>query len=106
MIQVTTPAASATIYSPVVYAGEAKGFYFFEADFPVRLETSSGEIFASGYASAQSDWMTEDWVPFKGRLEFEPPDDDRGYLVFERANPSGMVEHAKILRIPVVFPPR
>ncbi|PPK88648.1 immunoglobulin-like protein involved in spore germination [Neolewinella xylanilytica] len=84
----------------------ARGYYYFEADFPVRMEDQDGTTLGSGRAQAGSDWMTEDWVPFTGSLEFAPPKSETGYLVFERANPSGLPENARSYRLPVRFQPR
>ncbi|NJB86606.1 hypothetical protein GGR26_002374 [Lewinella marina] len=103
MIRVTSPGPNTEVSSPLEFSGEARGPYYFEADFPVRLERADGTVVATGIATAQSEWMTEDWVPFTGRLEFVVPDDARGYLVFERDNPSGLEEHARSYRLPVVF---
>ncbi|THH40363.1 Gmad2 immunoglobulin-like domain-containing protein [Neolewinella litorea] len=106
MIRVTAPDPNIEVRSPLQFSGEARGSYYFEADFPVHLEGADGRLLATGLATAQSDWMTTDWVPFTGSLEFEAPDDERGYLVFERANPSGLEEHAHSYRFPVIFRPR
>ncbi len=110
LIRVTTPVPGATVASPLEVEGEARGVWFFEGDFPLVLTDWDGRILAEHYATAQGDWMTEDFVPFSARLAFDSPyaadDPDfmrRGYLVLRKANPADRPEHDDALEIPVVF---
>ena len=98
------------ISSPLTITGEAKGTWYFEANFPVVLTNWDGEIIAEAVAQAQDDWMTEDFVPFEATLEFEDPyqegDPDfmrRGNLILQKANPSGLPENDDAYEIPVYF---
>lgn len=107
--------AGAKVSSPLTVTGEARGFWFFEASFPVALTDWDGRIIAEVPAEAQLDpsdpsstWMTEDFVPFKAVLEFDIPPGpgvpvNRGTLILMRDNPSGLPEHDAALEIPVVF---
>ena len=61
------------ISSPLVLTGEARGTWFFEASFPVVLTDWDGLIIAQGYAQADTNWMTTDFVPFKSTLTFDKP---------------------------------
>jgi len=103
LIQVESPSANEEISSPLDVTGEARGPWYFEATFPIRLLDGNGNEIATGFATAQGDWMTEDFVPFDATLEFEIPNTNTGTLVLERANPSGLPENAQELRIPVTF---
>ena len=103
LIKVENPEPYQTINSPLVIKGEARGYWFFEADFPIKLLDEKENLIALQIATAQSDWMTEDFVPFEAVLEFETPAAERGFLVFEKDNPSGLQENADELRIPIVF---
>ncbi|UAB86202.1 hypothetical protein INR75_09485 [Zunongwangia sp. SCSIO 43204] len=47
--------------------------------------------------------MTRNWVNFEGNLEFEVRSQKSGYLVFERANPSGLEENENQYKFPVCF---
>ncbi|MHB9027718.1 MAG: Gmad2 immunoglobulin-like domain-containing protein, partial [Candidatus Latescibacterota bacterium] len=91
------------VRSPLLVEGEARGTWYFEATFPLRLLDGSGNELAVGYAQAEGEWMTENFVPFRGRLEFATPRTDTGTLILERANPSGLPEHAREMRAPVRF---
>lgn len=103
LIQIKEPEANDTISSPLTIKGEARGYWYFEASFPVELVDSNNNTLATGIAQADGEWMTEDFVPFSITLEFDSPDDERGYLIFRRSNASGMPEHDRSFRLPVNF---
>ena len=81
----------------------ARGSWFFEAEFPVRLLDARDSVVARGVARATGDWMTPEYVPFSLTLDFEPPDTEEGTLILERSNPSDLPEHAASVRLPVRF---
>lgn len=103
IIRIDAPRPNAEITSPLAISGEARGMWYFEADFPVRLLDGNGNEIAMAIATAQSNWMTEDFVPFEATLTFTAPTTRTGTLVLEKDNPSGLPEHADELRVPVVF---
>jgi hypothetical protein len=103
LIEVTEPRSGAIINSPLTIAGKARGTWYFEASFPVKLLDGNGNELAVVPAQAQGDWMTENFVPFKAELDFLPPITETGILVLEKDNPSGLPENANELRIPVKF---
>ncbi|MCJ7786739.1 GerMN domain-containing protein, partial [Patescibacteria group bacterium] len=78
-------------------------YWFFEASFPIKLVDEKGNELGIAIAQAQSDWMTEDFVPFEAELHFELPVTEKGTLILEKDNPSGLLENADELRIPVKF---
>ncbi|NQU83185.1 MAG: hypothetical protein HQ536_00580 [Parcubacteria group bacterium] len=103
LIQVENLQANNTITSPFIIEGSARGFWFFEASFPIKLYDDNGKLLTTTIAQAQGDWMTEDFVPFSAELIFDLPETDGGILVLEKDNPSDLPENADELRIPVVF---
>jgi len=103
LIQVTNPLANTLITSPLTVTGKARGKWFFEASFPVRLLNENGKEIASKPAEAQSSWMTEDFVNFQSTLEFIKPEGKQGTLVLQKDNPSGLPENDDEIRIPVQF---
>ena len=103
MVVVRSPKANETVSSPLEIEGEARGNWYFEADFPVKLLDESGKILAQGIATALSDWMTTDFVPFELTLDFDPGSSGKGLLVFEKDNPSGLAENADSYEVPVFF---
>jgi hypothetical protein len=103
LIQVESPQANNTVSSPLMIKGKARGYWFFEASFPIKLYDDNGESLAMTIAQAQGDWMTEEFVPFTAELKFENPKTEKGMLVLEKDNPSGLPENADELKIPVLF---
>lgn len=110
LIQVGTPEPGNSIASPLTIAGQARGTWFFEASFPVSLVDWNGLIIAEGFVTADNEWMTEEFVPFSGELEFTSPyttemDDfmKNGTLILQKANASGLPEHDDAVEIPVTF---
>lgn len=103
LIRVAAPVADALVTSPLVVRGEARGTWYFEATFPVTLLDADGKPVVRGFATAQGEWMTESFVPFKAELAFTAPASASGTLLIEKANASGLPEHAAELRIPVRF---
>jgi hypothetical protein len=112
LIILTTPLPEQVIQSPLLITGEARGNWFFEASFPVTLTNWDGLIIAEGYATAEGEWMTEDFVPFTATIDFENPYQTeqldfmkRGTLILQKNNPSGLPEHDDALEITVFFAP-
>ena len=103
LIKVENVKPNQLVRSPLVVRGEARGYWFFEASFPVKLYDGDGNLLAVKPAQAKSDWMTENFVPFEVTLEFSSPDTEIGTLVLEKDNPSGLPEHADSISIPVKF---
>ena len=104
-IKVTKPQPNEIIFSPLEIEGEARGTWFFEASFPIKLLDSSGVEIAKGIAQTKSDWMTENFVPFTATLQFNALTETKGILILEKDNPSGLPENADELRVPVIITP-
>lgn len=99
--KLTKPSAKEIVKSPLTVEGEARGFWFFEASFPIRVLDANGKELGAGHAEALGDWMTTEFVPFRGVVEFKTPTTDGGTLVLEKDNPSGLPEHAAEVRYPI-----
>lgn len=88
----------------VTLTGEARGPWFFEGVFPVKIYDAEGNLLAQTQAVAIDDWMTTDWVSFTATIEtFDVGDATSGTLVFEKDNPSGLPENADSFEISVQF---
>lgn len=104
LIRLESPEPLAVIESPLEVTGRARGSWYFEASFPVVLVNWDGLIIAEGVATADGDWMTEEFVPFRASLEFETPDyGERGTIILQKHNASGLSEHDDALEVPVRF---
>jgi len=106
LIVVTSPVPLQEIVSPLLVEGKARGYWFFEADFPVMLTDSNGKIIARDNARAKSDWMTEEFVQFSTMLEFKPDYGKPGVLIIRNHNPSDLTENNREVKIPIVFADR
>jgi len=104
-IIVDTPKPNSEIQSPLSITGQARGNWYFEAVFPVKLLDSRKQIIAQGQARAKSDWLTTDFVPFEAYLEFSSDIKQNGVLILQNDNPSGMPQNLKQIQIPVIIAP-
>ena len=102
-IKVTTPIPNQLIQNPLIVEGEARGTWYFEATFPVKLLDANGNLIASSAAQAQGDWTTDNFVLFKVQIEFKKPATPTGVLVLEKDNPSGLPKNAAKIEIPIRF---
>ena len=102
-IRVSSPTPNQVVSSPLTIEGSARGSWYFEATFPVKLLDADGHVIVSGAAKAEGNWMTKDFVPFRLRLQFDMPATAKGILVFERDNPSGLPQNDDKLEMPVQF---
>ena len=104
LIVVDAPVPGALVLSPLRVQGRARGFWFFEGDFPMVLLDSRGKVIGKGYCSAKSEWMTREFVAFEGSIEFKRPGHgESGTLILKKDNPSDLREHDDELALPVLF---
>lgn len=103
MIRVTTPVANALVKSPLTIKGEARGNWYFEASFPIKVLDATGKVLGVIPAQAQGDWMTTQFVPFQAILSFATSTTLTGTIVLEKDNPSDLPANAASVRIPVRF---
>lgn len=106
LIHVSVPLPNSEIQSPLMVTGEARGYWFFEASFPVELVDWDGKIIAQGIATAEGEWMTNDFVPFKAELTFTTDPEtysNKGTLILRKENPSGLPENDDSIKIPVII---
>ncbi len=104
-VLVTNPKVNQAVNSPLTVEGQARGNWFFEASFPVELIDDQGNILGQSYVQAQSDWMTEKFVPFKGEINYQATATTTGKLILKNDNPSGLPEYDKRIEMPVVINP-
>lgn len=104
-VLVVMPQANQTIKSPLIVEGQARGNWFFEASFPIELIDDQGKILGQSYVQAQSDWMTGNFVPFKGEINYQLAATTTGKLVLKNDNPSGLPQYDKKIEMPVLISP-
>lgn len=96
------PQPNQEISSGIELSGKARTWYF-EGSFPVRLLDANDAEMTAVPATAQGDWMTTDWVPYKAVLNFSTPTTATGTLVLQKDNPSDDRSLDQEIRIPVKF---
>lgn len=104
-IQVFYPPPGEEVESPVFVHGKARGRWFFEASFPVRVVDRDGTILGAGEAHAIENWTTNRFVQFKANVNFNKPKFKGGKIILERDNPAELPGNVEKLEIPVLFAP-
>jgi hypothetical protein len=102
-ILVSSPKRNEKIKSPLKIEGEARGYWFFEAEFIAELYDANDNFLGRAILMAKEDWMTENFVPFEGELNFVESATSLGTLKFLSANPSGLPENQRIFNLPIEF---
>ena len=103
LLEVATPKPGELAVSPLRLSGRARGTWYFEASFPVRILDANGNELGVVPAQAMEEWMTEEFVPFAALLDFKVSPTATGSLVFKKDNPSGLPEHDRKFEMPVRF---
>ena len=91
-VKVVLPFPGATVLREFIVTGEARGVWFFEASFPVEVRDPEGNVVGRGLATAEGEWMTEEFVPFSAPVTIENYSGP-ATLVLIKDNPSGLPEH-------------
>jgi hypothetical protein len=68
LIVLDSPSPSQIQARKISVSGRARGNWFFEGSFPATITDEDGNELAKASIRAQSDWMTEDMVPFFGEI--------------------------------------
>ena len=100
-IVLTLPTRGSTVSSPLEIRGRARGTWFFEGDFPLTLSDGAGNRIAQGFATAQGEWMTSEFVPFSAVLHFPSPRPGPGHLILKKDNPSDNRDQDDALVVPI-----
>ncbi len=103
LIIIDYPKPNAIIGSPLKVSGQARGNWYFEASAPVKIVDDLNNVLGVKYITAQGDWMTTDFVPFLGEIEFAAPNTPAGKVIFQKDNPSGLPENDRSVEISVRF---
>ena len=106
LIVLESPLTKDAITSPLVVKGKARGNWFFEGSFPVTLVNWDGLIIAEGYATAQGEWMTTEYVPFEGTITFDRPDtqvSDGGWFILKKNNAGGEPQLDNALEVEIKY---
>lgn len=103
LLRVKNPLPGQLVTSPLEITGQARGYWFFEAQATAELLDENLIKISETNTTAIREWMTEDWVPFSGTMSYEKPETKTGFLVMHKANASGLKEHDISDTIPIKF---
>lgn len=98
-----TPGESDTLSSPVGIVGKVPGNWSFEAQFPVKLLDSKGNVVAQAPATVLGTWQTTTLEPFSVQLTYSSHPTGTGTLVLQKDNPSGLPSNDDSISISVHF---
>lgn len=99
-IVVTTPAPGASLGSTFTVSGQARGTWYFEANFPIKVVDQNGALLVQLPVQAIGEWMTEAFVPFTVDVTV-PNYSGPATLVLEKDNPSGEAAFDASVAIPI-----
>lgn len=107
LVRIKKPLPNNVISSPLLVEGEARGNWFFEASFPIKLKDANGQDVPLDppYVMTANNWMTTDYVPFSTSHTFVKPATPTGFLIFVKDNPSGEPQNDDSFQIPITFAP-
>lgn len=103
LIVVELPYPGAVTGKDFSVIGRARGVWFFEASFPLELLDKDGKLLATGFAQADGEWMTENFVPFKGEIQAPKSYIGPATLVLKKDNASGLPEHDASISFPIII---
>jgi hypothetical protein len=101
LIQVELPYPGAVTGKEFKIIGKARGYWFFEGSFPVELQTLDGNILGGGVATAEGEWMTEDFVNFTAEMQTPSAFIGPAILILRKDNPSGLPENDASISFPI-----
>jgi len=100
---VDTPQPLSMVTSPLTVKGRAMNTWFFEANLPVTLKDTNGNVLAQKGFHATTDWMTPGYVEFNDTLTFATPATQYGTLIISKDNPSGLPQNDASFAVSVKF---
>jgi len=103
IIRVTLPTPGAVTGKEFRVIGAARGTWFFEASFPIKVLDASGAALTVGIAQAQGDWMTENFVAFSADITIPETYIGPATIVLQKDNPSGDPERDASASFPIVI---
>ena len=89
--------------SKVQIQGEARGYWYFEASFPIEIKDATGNTIGNGIATAQSEWMTEEFVPFNADINLTTTYSGPATIILKKDNPSGEPDKDASLTYPATL---
>jgi len=102
-IFVSVPKPAANVSDAISISGFARGPWYFEAVFPVEVESATGALIGHGQAQAQAEWTTDQFVPFIANISLDTQYSGAATIILKKDNPSGDSAKDASLSIPIVI---
>src|SRR5258708_17947617 len=61
-IEITVPAPSQRVQNPIIIQGKARGTWFFEGSFPIKVVDANGKVLCTTTSKTTDNWMTTDFI--------------------------------------------
>ncbi len=103
LILVDSPKPGESVGQTFSISGSARGYWFFEASFPIELQDGNGNVLGIFVAQAEGDWMTEEFVPFKAQITLATPYVGQAIIVLKKDNPSGEPQNDASVSFPTLI---
>lgn len=104
LIKLTKPTPNSVVGEEIYLSGLARGYWYFEASFPIEIKDNNGNTVGNGISQAKGEWMTENFVPFEAKITLSTkPTTKFGKIILKKDNPSGDPERDDFLVVPIVF---
>ncbi len=102
-ITLDSPQANDSLGKNFKVLGEARGTWYFEASFPVVLLDANRNELTTVIATAEGEWMTENFVPFSAMIDLKTKYFGKAFLVLKKDNPSGEPKFDDQIEIPITI---
>lgn len=103
LIKVSNPFPGAVTGKEFSVIGEARGYWFFEATFPITVLDENGNVLVETFATAEEEWMTENFVPFRAEVKAPETYIGKATLILKKNNPSGLPENDASISFPITI---
>ncbi len=99
------PQAQQKILPPLTITGQARGYWFYNNEFPVIVYDSTDTAIAYGVAKTTADTNTKEFLPFTAVIEEYTflPAKKRGYILFQRSTGDIQQGRQNTARVPIQF---
>lgn len=101
-IIVDTPKPGDVVSSMFTITGKARGNWYFEASFPLRVLSSHGSLLKEMPVQADGEWMTTEFVSFSETVTLPLGYTGAATLILHNDNASGLPENDAFISIPIV----
>lgn len=100
-IVVDSPKPGEAVGTTFTVVGKARGGWYFEASFPLRVLSGAGSLLKEMPVQADGEWMTTEFVPFSETVTLPPTYKGPATLILHNDNASGLPENDASISIPI-----